>query len=364
MGLRAAPPGQALDIQCLFMSEMTCAQAVLDDAASAPREIARVLSERCASRVRYTSRCRATWSGELDQVPDYAPARDRPPGPGRVRGRNLRAPRRRAPPGADDRSRSAPLRAGGAGRPNWRSRLAIPVRHQLHGARDAGRDRRAARRHLPRPGGRSRRAPHRRALRRAADARRHPVRHQLRRLAAAHRHAHAPSRPSTARCASATTSIPASRSKRWSMPCSKRAGRLRRRARRSRPTTPPACKADAQPIRPLDIATAVNDLFVRTARCRSPPTSATACSPRWTSSPPPGRPRLLRHHGLRRSRRPGPAGRHRQAPAHPGRRRRLPDDRLGTRQLPPPAAGTRSCCVFNNAGWGMLQGVPAGNRLQ
>ena len=80
---------------------------------------------------------------------------------------------------------------------------------------------------------------------------------------------------------------------------------------------------DQRPLRPARRA------------CRSRPTPATACSPPSRSGRyRPGRPRLLRRHGLRRAGRHRPAGRLRPAPAGPGRRRRVPDDRLGAGQLP------------------------------
>jgi len=64
-----------LDSQFLVMSEVTCAQAVLDDAAAAPREIARVLTAaRRQSRPVYIELPRDMVGAEVGAVSPFAPA--------------------------------------------------------------------------------------------------------------------------------------------------------------------------------------------------------------------------------------------------------------------------------------------------
>jgi len=75
MGLGLHHQVKRLDSQFLVMSEVTCAQAVLDDAASAPREIARVLTAaRRQSRPVYIELPRDMVGAEVGAVPALAPA--------------------------------------------------------------------------------------------------------------------------------------------------------------------------------------------------------------------------------------------------------------------------------------------------
>ena len=74
MGLGLHHQVKRLDSQLLVMGEVTCAQAVLDDAASAPREIARVLGEaRRQSRPVYLELPRDMVAAEVGKVPAWAP---------------------------------------------------------------------------------------------------------------------------------------------------------------------------------------------------------------------------------------------------------------------------------------------------
>jgi len=74
MGLGLHHQVKRLDSQFLVMSEVTCAQAVLDDAASAPREIARVLTAaRRQSRPVYIELPRDMVEAEVKAVPAFAP---------------------------------------------------------------------------------------------------------------------------------------------------------------------------------------------------------------------------------------------------------------------------------------------------
>jgi indolepyruvate decarboxylase len=75
MGLGLHHQVKRLDSQFLVMSEVTCAQAVLDDAAAAPREIARVLAEaRRQSRPVYLELPRDMVEAEVGKVPAFARA--------------------------------------------------------------------------------------------------------------------------------------------------------------------------------------------------------------------------------------------------------------------------------------------------
>lgn len=75
MGLGLHHQVKRLDSQFLVMSEVTCAQAVLDDAAAAPREIARVLTAaRRQSRPVYIELPRDMVEAEAGAVPPYASA--------------------------------------------------------------------------------------------------------------------------------------------------------------------------------------------------------------------------------------------------------------------------------------------------
>jgi len=75
MGLGLHHQVKRLDSQFLVMSEVTCAQAVLDDAAAAPREIARVLTAaRRQSRPVYIELPRDMVGAEVGAVPPFAPA--------------------------------------------------------------------------------------------------------------------------------------------------------------------------------------------------------------------------------------------------------------------------------------------------
>jgi len=75
MGLGLHHQVKRLDSQFLVMSEVTCAQAVLDDAASAPREIARVLTAaRRQSRPVYIELPRDMVGAEVGAVPALVPA--------------------------------------------------------------------------------------------------------------------------------------------------------------------------------------------------------------------------------------------------------------------------------------------------
>jgi len=74
MGLGLHHQVKRLDSQFLVMGEVTCAQAVLDDAASAPREIARVLSAaRRQSRPVYIELPRDMVEAEVEAVPAFVP---------------------------------------------------------------------------------------------------------------------------------------------------------------------------------------------------------------------------------------------------------------------------------------------------
>jgi indolepyruvate decarboxylase len=75
MGLGLHHQVKRLDSQFLVMSEVTCAQAVLDDAATAPREIARVLTAaRRQSRPVYIELPRDMVGAEVGAVPALAAA--------------------------------------------------------------------------------------------------------------------------------------------------------------------------------------------------------------------------------------------------------------------------------------------------
>ena len=75
MGLGLHHQVKRLDSQFLVMSEVTCAQAVLDDAAAAPREIARVLTAaRRQSRPVYIELPRDMVGAEVGAVPPFSPA--------------------------------------------------------------------------------------------------------------------------------------------------------------------------------------------------------------------------------------------------------------------------------------------------
>ena len=76
-----------------------------------------------------------------------------------------------------------------------------------------------------------------------------------------------------------------------------------------------------------------------------------------------GRARLLRRHGLRRARRPRRVRRDRGAAADYGRRRRLPDDRVRARQLPPLWLGPGRSSVQQHE-LGDAARVPAGEPVQ
>jgi indolepyruvate decarboxylase len=121
------------------------------------------------------------------------------------------------------------------------------------------------------------------------------------------------------------------------------------------PAFPHGLVADDASITPTDIATAVNDLMA--AHGKPADRQRHGRLPVHRDGDPAhraGGARLLRHHGLRRAGRAGPAGRHRRAPADPGGRRRLPDDRLGAGQLPR-YGWDPIVLVFNNASWEMLR---------
>ena len=302
-GLLLHHQGRTLDTQFRVYQEVTCAQARLDDPATAPAEIARVLTAAIdQARPVYLELPRDMVGAPCGPVPGYAAT---PPDPeavaacaDEIMARLAEAKR----PVVHGRRRGAALRPGGQGGradpARWASRSPPPS----WAAVCSDHHRRAARRHLPRRRRRPGRDRAGRGLGRAAAPGRDPERHQLRRQRRPARPApdHAGARPpgrhglprrtATSRSPALVDALlarahalgPRRPGAGPGLPARPRRRRRRHRARRhrprhQRPVRPPRADADR-------------------GRHRRLPVHRDGDRPHR-----PHRPRLLRRHGLRRA---------------------------------------------------------------